>query len=131
MFEEFYKGIGDTDKQFEEVKKTVMTEHSNPDIKTSSDMLPNLIDIITMLIKYCNENKDEQNLMWISLIIKALCNILIKSNDVTILQRGCSLLRFYIALCKDIILKTNQKDLIIEVIKRYFEQTLLESSILF
>ena len=131
VFEEFYKGIGDTDKQFEEVKKTVMTEHSNPDIKTSSDMLPNLIDIITMLIKYCNENKDEQNLMWISLIVKALCNILIKSNDVTILQRGCSLLRFYIALCKDIILKTNQKGLILEVIKRYFDQSLLESSMLF
>ncbi len=131
VFEEFYKGIGDTDKQFEEVKKTVMTEHSNPDIKTSSDMLPNLIDIITMLIKYCNENKDEQNLVWISLIVKALCNILIKSSDVTILQRGCSLLRFYIALCKDIIIKTNQKDLIIKVIKKYFDPSLLESSMLF
>ena len=131
VFEEFYKGIGDTDKQFEEVKHTVMTEHSNPDIKTSSDMLPNLIDIITMLIKYCNENKDEQNLVWISLIVKALCNILIKSTDVTILQRGCSLLRFYIALCKDIIIKTNQKDLIIKVIKKYFDPSLLESSMLF
>ena len=131
VFEEFYKGIGDTDKQFEEVKKTVMTEHSNPDIKTSSDMLPNLIDIITMLIKYCKENNDEQNLIWISLMVKALCNILIKSNDVTILQRGCSLLRFYIALCKDVIIKTNQKDLIIKVIKRYFDPSLLESSMLF
>ena len=108
-----------------------MTEHSNPDIKTSSDMLPNLIDIITMLIKYCKENNDEQNLIWISLIVKALCNILIKSNDVTILQRGCSLLRFYIALCKDVIIKTNQKDLIIKVIKRYFDPSLLESSMLF
>ena len=58
VFEEFYKGIGDTDKQFEEVKITVMTEHSNPDIKTSIEMLPNLIDIITMLIKYCNEKND-------------------------------------------------------------------------
>ncbi len=47
-------------------------------------MLPNLIDIIT---KYCNENKDEETLMWISLIVKTLCNILIKSNDITILQR--------------------------------------------
>jgi len=131
VFEEFYKGIGDTDKQFEEVKKTVMTEHSNPDIKTSSDMLPNLIDIITMLIKYCKENNDEQNLIWISLIVKALCYILIKSNDVTILQRGCSLLRFYIALCKDVIIKINQKDLIIKVIKRYFDPSLLESSMLF
>ena len=119
VFEEFYKGIGDTDKQFED------------DIKTSSDMLPNLIDIITMLIKYCNENKDQQNLIWISLIVKALCNILIKTNDVTILQRGCSLLRFYIALCKDIIIKSNQKELIIKVIKRYFDPSLLESSMLF
>jgi hypothetical protein len=132
VFEDFYKkNIGKTDEEFEEVKNTVMTEHSNPDIKTSSDMLPNLIDIITMLIKYCNENKDEQNLIWISLIIKALCNILIKTNDVTILQRGCSLLRFYIALCKNIIIKTNQKDLIIKVIKKYFDPSLLESSMLF
>ena len=67
-----------------------MTEHSNPDIKTNSEMLPNLIDIIIMLIKYCHDNNDSTNLMWISLIIKALCDILLLSNETTILQKGCS-----------------------------------------
>ena len=118
VFEDFYKkNIGKTDEEFEEVKNTVMTEHSNPDIKTSSDMLPNLIDIICMLIKYCNENKDANNLMWITLIVKSLCDILLLSNDVTILQHGCSLLRFYIALCKDIIIKQNQVPLLLKVIE--------------
>ena len=132
VFEDFYKNnLGEVNTNFEMVKKTVMTEHSNPDINTSSEMLPNLIDIITMLIKYCSENKDNNNLMWISLIIKALCDILILTNDITILQRGSSLLRFYIALCKDTIIKQNQVPLLLKVINRYFDPTLLESSLLY
>ena len=123
VFEDFYRNnIGKTD---------VMTEHSNPDIKTSSDMLPNLIDIITMLIKYCNENKDDTNLIWIALIVKSLCDILLLSNDVTILQHGCSLLRFYIALCKNIILRQNQVPLILKVIDHYLDMSLLENSMLY
>ena len=108
-----------------------MTEHSNPDIKTSSDMLPNLIDIINMLIKYCKENKDENNLMWITLIVKSLCDILLLSNDVTILQHGCSLLRFYIALCKEIIIKQNQVTLLLKVIDHYLDPNLFENSMLY
>ena len=132
VFEDFYKkNIGKTDEVFEEVKNTVMTEHSNPDIKTSSDMLPNLIDIINMLIKYCNENKDENNLIWITLIVKSLCDILLLSNDVTILQHGCSLLRFYIALCKNIIIKQNQIPLLLKVIDHYLDINLYENSMLY
>ena len=132
VFEDFYKkNIGKTDEEFEEVKNTVMTEHSNPDIKTSSDMLPNLIDIICMLIKYCNENKDANNLMWITLIVKSLCDILLLSNDVTILQHGCSLLRFYIALNKDIIIKQNQVPLLLKVIDHYLDMSLYENSMLY
>ena len=132
VFEDFYKkNIGKTDAEFEEVKNTVMTEHSNPDIKTSSDMLPNLIDIINMLIKYCNENKDENNLMWITLIVKSLCDILLLSNDVTILQHGSSLLRFYIALCKDIIIKQNQVPLLLKIIDHYLDMSLYENSMLY
>ena len=132
VFEDFYKkNIGKTDEEFEEVKNTVMTEHSNPDIKTSSDMLPNLIDIINMLIKYCSENKDANNLMWITLIVKSLCDILLLSNDVTILQHGCSLLRFYIALCKDIIIKQNQVPLLLKVIDHYLDMNLYENSMLY
>ena len=132
VFEDFYKkNIGKTDEVFEEVKNTVMTEHSNPDIKTSSDMLPNLIDIINMLIKYCKENKDENNLMWITLIVKSLCDILLLSNDVTILQHGCSLLRFYIALCKEIIIKQNQVTLLLKVIDHYLDPNLFENSMLY
>ena len=52
VFEEFYKNTSNKiNNDFEQVKKTVMTEHSNPDIKTSSEMLPNLIDIITIKFK--------------------------------------------------------------------------------
>ena len=132
VFEDFYKNnVGKTDDDFEEVKNTVMTEHSNPDIKTSSDMLPNLIDIITMLIKYCNENKDDTNLIWIALIVKSLCDILLLSNDVTILQHGCSLLRFYIALCKNIIIRQNQVPLLLKVIDHYLDMSLLENSMLY
>ena len=132
VFEDFYRNnIGKTDEVFEDVKNTVMTEHSNPDIKTSSDMLPNLIDIITMLIKYCNENKDDTNLIWIALIVKSLCDILLLSNDVTILQHGCSLLRFYIALCKNIILRQNQVPLLLKVIDHYLDMSLLENSMLY
>ena len=132
VFEDFYKNnIGKTDDEFEEVKNTVMTEHSNPDIKTSSEMLPNLIDIIIMLIKYCHDNNDSTNLMWISLIIKALCDILMLSSESTILQKGCSLLRFYIALCKDTIIKFNQIPLILKVIDRYFDPNIYENSLLF
>ena len=132
VFEDFYRNnIGKTDEDFEEVKNTVMTEHSNPDIKTSSDMLPNLIDIITMLIKYCNENKDDTNLIWIALIVKSLCDILLLSNDVTILQHGCSLLRFYIALCKNIIIRQNQVPLLLKVIDHYLDMSLLENSMLY
>ena len=59
VFEDFYKkNIGKTDAEFEEVKNTVMTEHSNPDIKTSSDMLPNLIDIIS---NYKIDSEEERN----------------------------------------------------------------------
>ena len=132
VFEDFYKNnIGKVDDEFEEVKNTVMTEHSNPDIKTTSEMLPNLIDIIIMLIKYCHDNNDSTNLMWISLIIKALCDILLLSNESTILQKGCSLLRFYIALCKDTIIKFNQIPLILKVIERYFNPEIYENSLLF
>ena len=132
VFEDFYKNnIGKVDDEFEEVKNTVMTEHSNPDIKTTSEMLPNLIDIIIMLIKYCHDNNDSTNLMWISLIIKALCDILLLSKESTILQKGCSLLRFYIALCKDTIIKFNQIPLLLKVIDRYFDPEIYENSLLF
>jgi hypothetical protein len=94
-------------------------------------MLPNLIDIINMLIKYCNENKDENNLIWITLIVKSLCDILLLSNDTTILQHGCSLLRFYIALCKDIIIKQNQVPLLLKVIDHYLDINLYENSMLY
>ena len=84
-----------------------------------------------MLIKYCAENKDNENMMWISLIIKALCDILILTNEVTILQKGCSLIRFYIALCKETIIRQKQVPLLLKVINRYFDTNLLENSMLF
>jgi hypothetical protein len=38
------------------------------------------------------------------MITNVICEILIKSNDMQILQRGTSFLRFYIPMCKDTIL---------------------------
>ena len=52
VFDEFFKTLGKDNKNFEEIKKTVMTEHgnSNMNFKTSLDMLPvinfNLIYLI-------------------------------------------------------------------------------------
>lgn len=58
-----------------------------------------------MLMKYCVSINDQENLNWISLIVTVICDILIKSNDVQILQKGTSFLRFYVPLCKEIITK--------------------------
>ena len=51
-------------------------------------------------MKYCVEINDTQNLYWISVIVNVLCEIILKTNDVQILQRATSFLRFYIPLCK-------------------------------
>lgn len=42
VFDEFFKTLGKPDQQFEEIKRTVMTEHGNAnmDVKNSLDMLP-------------------------------------------------------------------------------------------
>lgn len=51
-------------------------------------------------MKYCVEINDSANLYWISVIVDVLCEIILKSNDIQILQRATSFLRFYIPLCK-------------------------------
>ena len=132
VIEEYYKEKGtNTNSNFEIIKNTVMTEHSDPDVDASPDILPNLIDIITILTKFSSETKNIQNLEMISLIVKVLVDVLISTSDVNILQRGSGFLRYYIALCKDIIIKQNQGPLLLKVINRYFDPTLLESSLLY
>lgn len=54
-------------------------------------------------MKYCVSIKDTENLNWISLIVNVICEILNKSNDVQIIQKGTSFLRFYVPLCKETI----------------------------
>ena len=54
-------------------------------------------------MKYCVEINDKNNLYWISVIVNVLCEIMLKSNDIQILQRATSFLRFYIPLCKETI----------------------------
>lgn len=66
-------------------------------------MFQNLIDIIGILTKFCVATNDKDNLMVIGLIVNVICDILIKTNDIQILQRGTALLRFYIPLCSEII----------------------------
>jgi hypothetical protein len=43
VFEDFFKSLGKVDKTFEDIKRTVMTEHGNNanlDVKANLDMLP-------------------------------------------------------------------------------------------
>lgn len=54
-------------------------------------------------MKYCVEINDTANLYWISVIVNVLCEIILKTNDIQILQRATSFLRFYIPLCKNTI----------------------------
>ena len=54
-------------------------------------------------MKYCVGIDDKRNLYWISVIVNVLCEIILKTNDIQILQRATSFLRFYIPLCKDTI----------------------------
>ena len=50
VFDEFFKSLGKDNKNFEEIKKTVMTEHGNNNMnfKTSLDMLP-----VRIIFFYC------------------------------------------------------------------------------
>ena len=51
VFDEFFKSLGKDNKNFEEIKKTVMTEcgNNNMNFKTSLDMLPVIIDFNYLL----------------------------------------------------------------------------------
>ncbi len=53
VFDDFFKSLGKESKNFEEIKKTVMTEHGNNDMnfKTSLDMLPVITKLI-IIFKY-------------------------------------------------------------------------------
>jgi hypothetical protein len=61
--------------------------------------------VIGILTKYCHETGDKENMAWISLITNVICDILVKSSDMQILQRGSSFLRLYIPLCKEEVVK--------------------------
>ena len=54
-------------------------------------------------MKYCVSINDKENLNWIAMIINVICDILNKTYDIQIIQKGTSLLRFYVPLCKEII----------------------------
>lgn len=56
-------------------------------------------------MKYCVSANDTENLNWIAVIVNVICDILNKSNDIQIIQKGTSLLRFYVPMCKDLIEK--------------------------
>jgi hypothetical protein len=56
-----------------------------------------------MLMKFCVDIKDTENLQWIALIVNIICDIIIKTEDVEILRKGLILLKLYIPLCKDLV----------------------------
>lgn len=83
-------------------------------------------------MKYCVSTKDFDNLHWISMIVNVICEILLKSNDVQIIQKGTSLLRFYVPMCKEIIESKKQQPMIGNVINSIFNNTdLLESGLVY
>ena len=52
-----------------------------------------------MLTKFCVNTGDNENIVWIAMIVNVICDILTKSNDIQILQKGTSFLRIYYILC--------------------------------
>lgn len=54
-------------------------------------------------MKYCVSIGDKDNLNWIAMIVNVICDILSKTSDIQIIQKGTSLLRFYVPLCKELI----------------------------
>ena len=72
--------------------------------KTNLEMIPNLMDIISILMKYSVESKDKQSLQWISMIVNVICEIMMKTEDTMILLRGTAFLKIYIPTCVETIL---------------------------
>lgn len=62
------------------------------------------MDIISILTKYSVEAKDTQSLIWVSLIVKVICEILVRSDESSILTRGTAFLKIYIPTCVDTII---------------------------
>ena len=54
VFDDFFRSLGKVDKNFEDIKKTVMTEHGNANmnVKTSLEMLPVTILIINVDLEF-------------------------------------------------------------------------------
>lgn len=71
------------------------------------------------------------------MIVNVVCDILCKTTDLQIIQRGTSFLRFYIPLCAEIIEKKyfallrNQRGQIFKVISTLFNSQVLESGLLY
>ncbi len=56
-----------------------------------------------MLMRFCVDIKDTENLQWIGLIVNIICDIIIKTDDIEILRKSLILLKVYVPLCKDVI----------------------------
>lgn len=110
VFDEFFKSLKNKDNQnsnFEQIKNTMITAHgeADADLKSSVDMLPNLIDIIHLLLNYCLETDDKENLQYIMMIVNVICEILSNSSDTQIMQKGTILLKNFIPSCRSLILE--------------------------
>lgn len=83
-------------------------------------------------MKFCVKVNDESNLNWIALIVTVLCDIINKTEDVQIILKGTSFVRLYIPLCKNIIEKRNQTNIIGSMIDKLLSNTnIMESTLLF
>jgi hypothetical protein len=63
------------------------------------------MDIITILTKYSVEARDKQSLIWVSMIVNVICEILMKTDDSQILIRGTAFLKIYIPTCVETIIQ--------------------------
>jgi len=82
-----------------------------------------------MLLQICVKTNNIENIEHIGYISNVLCEIILATDDVQILQKGSAFLKLYIPLSANskIIEKLNQKDIILKTILKYFSDSVLET----
>jgi len=89
------------------------------------------MDIISILMKYSVESKDKQSLSWIAMIVDAVCEIMLKTDDSQILLRGTAFLKIYIPTCVETIVAHKQSNLFAKVILRFLDPSQPDANLLY
>ena len=89
---------------------------------------------MTVCIKNNNNEKSIENykhLENIGYIVNILCEIIISTDDIQILQKGSALIKMYIPLCSELITKLSQNSILHKTILKYFDQSVSETAIVY